>query len=180
MLNVSENRIEGKVNTSLYKSFSMVSEFRARKVFTNLLLISFVVFLIALFLPWTQNIRSKGYVTTLQPDQRPQTINSVIAGKMEKWFVREGDYVKKGDTILFLSEIKDEYFDPNLLERTEQQIKSKELSVQSYMNKIKSLDGQIDALLKTKSLKIEQAKNYIQQGKLSVQSDSVDLCFTLR
>jgi adhesin transport system membrane fusion protein len=175
MLNVSENRIEGKVNTSLYKSFSMVSEFRARKVFTNLLLISFVVFLIALFLPWTQNIRSKGYVTTLQPDQRPQTINSVIAGKMEKWFVREGDYVKKGDTILFLSEIKDEYFDPNLLERTEQQIKSKELSVQSYMNKIKSLDGQIDALLKTKSLKIEQAKNYIQQGKLSVQSDSVDL-----
>ncbi len=175
MLNVSENRIEGKVNTSLYKSFSMVSEFRARKVFTNLLLISFVVFLIALFLPWTQNIRSKGYVTTLQPDQRPQTINSVIAGKMEKWFVREGDYVNKGDTILFLSEIKDEYFDPNLLERTEQQIKSKELSVQSYMNKIKSLDGQIDALLKTKSLKIEQAKNYIQQGKLSVQSDSVDL-----
>ena len=175
MLNVSENRIEGKVNTSLYKSFSMVSEFRARKVFTNLLLISFVVFLIALFLPWTQNIRSKGYVTTLQPDQRPQTINSVIAGKMEKRFVREGAYVKKGDTILFLSEIKDEYFDPNLLERTEQQIKSKELSVQSYMNKIKSLDGQIDALLKTKSLKIEQAKNYIQQGKLSVQSDSVDL-----
>ena len=127
-----------------------------------------------MFLPWTQNIRSKGVVTTLQPDQRPQTINSIIAGKIEKWYVREGDFVKKGDTIMFLSEIKDEYFDPNLLSRTEQQIKSKELSVQSYMNKVNSLDQQIDALLKTKSLKSEQAKNYFKQAQLSVISDSVD------
>ena len=175
MLNVSKNRIEGKVAINNYQSFKMMGNFKASKIFSKLLIISFIVFLIAMLLPWTQNIRSKGYVTTLQPDQRPQTINSVIAGKMEKWFVREGDFVNKGDTILFLSEIKDEYFDPNLLERTEQQIKSKELSVQSYMNKINSLDGQIDALLKTKSLKMEQAKNYIKQGNLSVQSDSVDL-----
>jgi len=175
MLNVSKNRIEGKVKIENYQSFSMVSNYNASKIFSKLLIISFTVFLIVLFLPWTQNIRSKGYVTTLQPDQRPQTINSVIAGKMEKWFVKEGDYVTKGDTILFLSEIKDEYFDPNLLLRTEEQIKSKELSVQSYMNKVNSLDSQIDALLKTKTLKEEQAKNYIRQAELSVQSDSVDL-----
>jgi multidrug resistance efflux pump len=175
MLNVSKNRIEGKVNTKMYKSFSMVGNLKASKVFSKLLIISFAVFLVAMFLPWTQNIRSSGYVTTLQPDQRPQTINSIIAGKIEKWYVKEGDFVKKGDTILFLSEIKDEYFDPNLLSRTEQQIKSKELSVQSYMSKINSLDSQIDALLKTKSLKGEQAINYLKQAELSVLSDSVDL-----
>lgn len=175
MLNLSKNRIEGKIDTSNYHSFSMLSDYRAQKVFSRLLIVSFGVFIIVLFLPWTQNIRSRGYVTTLQPDQRPQTINSVIAGKMEKWFVREGDYVNKGDTILFISEIKDEYFDPNLLSRTEEQIKAKELTVKSYMNKVNSLDSQIDALLKTKDLKIKQAKNYIQQAQLKVQSDSVDL-----
>lgn len=174
MLNVSKNRIDGKVNTKNYKAFSMVSDYKASKVFTKLLIISFTVFLIVLFLPWTQNIRSSGQLTTLQPDQRPQTINSIIAGKIEKWYVKEGDFVNKGDTILFLSEIKDEYFDPNLLSRTEEQIKSKELSVQSYMSKINSLDSQIDALLKTKSLKGEQAKNYVKQAQLSVLSDSVD------
>jgi hypothetical protein len=33
--------------------------------------------------------------------------------------------VKKGDTILQISEIKDEYFDPLLVERTEQQMSAK-------------------------------------------------------
>ena len=175
MLNISKNRVEGKVNTKSYVSFSMLGNNKVSNTFSKLLIVSFLIFIIVLFLPWTQNIKSKGYVTTIQPDQRPQTINSIIAGKMEKWFVREGDFVEKGDTILFLSEIKDEYFDPNLLSRTEEQIKAKELTVQSYMSKVSSLDNQIDALLKTKSLKTEQAKNYIQQAKLSVKSDSVDL-----
>jgi len=175
MLNVSKNRIEGKINKTTFSSFSMINSYKATKVFSRLLTISFLLLLVALLLPWTQNIRSKGYVTTLKPDQRPQTINSVIPGKIEKWFVREGDYVQKGDTILFLSEIKDAYFDPNLLSRTEEQIKSKELSVKSYMNKVGALDSQIDALLKTKKLKTEQGFNYIQQAKLKVQSDSVDL-----
>lgn len=175
MLNLSTNRIDGKINTKEYISFSKAIDYKAARVFTRILLVSFFVLLILVFLPWTQNIRSKGYITTLQPDQRPQTINSVIAGKIEKWFVKEGDFVNKGDTILFISEVKDEYFDPELLSRTEDQIKSKELSVRSYMDKINSLDTQIDALLQTKKLKTEQANNYIKQAQLKILSDSVDL-----
>lgn len=175
MLNISENRIEGKINTGKYSSFSMVKNYQSITVLSKVLIVAFVVTFLVMFLPWTQNIRSRGYVTTLQPSQRPQTINSVIAGKIEKWFVREGDYVNKGDTILFISEIKDDYFDPDLLSRTEEQIKSKELSVKSYMEKVNSLDAQIDALLQTKKLKTEQAKNYIKQAQLKVLSDSVDL-----
>ena len=93
-----------------------------------------------MLLPWTQNIRSRGQVTTLKPDQRPQTIHSIIAGRIEKWYVQEGDMVKKGDTILFVSEIKDEYFDPNLLSRTQEQLESKEMSVKSYMEKVPCWD----------------------------------------
>ncbi|MCB9335852.1 MAG: HlyD family efflux transporter periplasmic adaptor subunit [Flavobacteriales bacterium] len=175
MLNISKNRIEGKVIINQYTSFSMLKNYSSITVLSKVLLASFIAILFILFLPWTQNIRSRGYVTTLQPDQRPQTINSVIAGKIEKWFVREGDFVNKGDTILFISEIKDDYFDPNLLSRTEEQIKAKELAVKSYMEKVNSLDAQIDALFQTKKLKIEQAKNYIKQSQLKVLSDSVDL-----
>ena len=176
MLNISQNNsIEGKLDINKYRSFGMVKEYRAGKIFSRLLIISFLIFVIALFLPWTQNIQSKGYVTTLQPEQRPQTINSIIAGRIDKWFVTEGDFVEKGDTILFISEIKDEYFDPALLSRTEQQIKAKELTVDSYMEKVKALDNQIDALLKTKNLKTEQAINYVRQAELKVVSDSMDL-----
>lgn len=175
MLNISKNGIEGKIKTEKFQSFSMLKSYKASRLFTRLLIAAFFLFIIILFLPWTQNIRSKGYVTTLYPDQRPQTINSIIAGRIEKWFVSEGNYVKKGDTILYLSEIKSEYFDPQLLSRTEEQIKAKELAVNSYMEKVKALDNQIDALLQTKKLKIQQAKNKIKQAEFKIQSDSIEL-----
>ena len=94
MLNLSTNRIDGKINMKEYISFSKATDYKAARVFARILLVSFFVLLMLVFLPWTQNIRSRGYITTLQPDQRPQTINSVIAGKIEKWFVKEGDFAR--------------------------------------------------------------------------------------
>ena len=125
MLNVTRNSIKGKIDKRLFRSFSMVKDYRAGKIFSKWLTIFFLLPIIILFLPWTQNIRSRGYVTTLRPDQRPQTTNPIIAGRIENWYVREGDFVNKGDTILFISEVKDQYFDPQLLSRTEEQIKTK-------------------------------------------------------
>ena len=49
-----------------------------------------IALLIILFLPWTQNIRARGNVTTLRQEQRPQELNSIIPGKITKWFVKEG------------------------------------------------------------------------------------------
>lgn len=174
MLNISPNKIEGKVETSKFRSFAMVKDYYAGKIFTRLIAIFFALFILALFLPWTQNIRSTGMVTTLQPDQRPQTVNSIISGRIEKWYVREGNYVNKGDTILYISEVKDDYFDPELLSRTQEQITSKSSSLNSYSGKINALDNQLEALLRTKELKLEQAKNYIRQIELKIQSDSID------
>ena len=68
-----------------------------------------VIIVILLFLPWTQNIRARGTVTTLRQEQRPQQVNSIIGGRVDKWYVKEGDHVNKGDTIVMLSEIKADY-----------------------------------------------------------------------
>ena len=134
-----------------------------------------LLILIVLFLPWTQNIAGKGYLTTLKPDQRPQTIQSPIPGRIEKWFVREGDYVKAGDTILFISEIKNEYQDPDLVNRTGQQIRAKSQSVLSYEDKVNQLDQQIRSQQMELNLKLEQARNKLYQAKLKVKSDSIEL-----
>ncbi len=174
MLNISKNSVSGKINPHSYNSFGLVGDYKYRKIFSRIMVGSMLLVILVSFLPWTQNIRSRGYVTTLQPSQRPQLINAVIPGRIEKWFVREGDFVSKGDTIMFLSEIKDDYFDPNLLLRTEEQIKAKESTVRSYMEKVNALDVQIDALLKTQELKSKQAQNYVRQMKLKIQADSID------
>lgn len=112
-----------------------------------------IIGLIALFLPWTQNISGSGSVTTLKPNQRPLSIQSVISGRLEKWYVQEGDYVKKGDTILFISEIKEEYMDPNLVQNTENQMNAKKQSLLSYGSKVTTLEGQIEAIEREKSFK---------------------------
>ena len=174
MLNISSNPLKTNLKKGKFSSLDHVeSKESSRKLIRVITGFGILGFLI-LFLPWTQNIRSRGDVTTLKPNQRQQSIHSVIPGRIEKWFVQEGDNVKKGDTILFLSEVKDDYFDPQLLSRTEEQLKAKEMSVNSYMEKVKSLDNQIDALSQTGRLKYQQAENKLKQANLKVISDSMD------
>ncbi|MGB3151231.1 MAG: biotin/lipoyl-binding protein, partial [Maribacter sp.] len=139
MLNISRNSINKQVDLKGYISTNRVFHQRYYKHFNRFLKGFGIMILILFFLPWTQNVTGKGYLTTLKPDQRPQTIQSPIPGRIEKWYVQEGDYVKKGDTILFISEIKNEYFDPNLVSRTGDQIRAKSASVVSYEGKVNAL-----------------------------------------
>ncbi len=158
-----------------FKSAEKVFHRRHYKYFNRFLKVFAGIVFVAIFLPWTQTISGNGFLTTLTPDKRPQTIQSAIPGRIEKWFVREGDYVNKGDTILHISEVKSEYFDPQLLSRTERQLDAKELSVGSYKEKIKALETQAVALTRELSLKTEQAQNKLKQARLKVISDSIDL-----
>lgn len=175
MLNISHNQLNKKVSLDRFKSAQRVFHERDYKHFNRFLLAFAIVGFLILFLPWTQNINGNGFLTTLKPDQRPQTLQSPIPGRIEKWYVQEGDYVKKGDTILFISEVKNEYFDPDLVARTGQQIKAKTASVNSYGGKVKALQNQISALSNERGLKLEQAQNKLLQSRLKVQSDSIDL-----
>lgn len=173
MFNISPHKINDlKIVKEKFPSLDRVEKLKSGKVLLRLIAIVFVLFFLIMFLPWTQNIQSRGIVTTLRPEQRPQTIQSMISGRIEKWYIREGDFVKKGDTVLFISEIKNEYLDPDLLGRTDNQLKAKEGTVNSYNNKISALNNQIGALHNTSTLKRKQAENKWQQANLMVLSDS--------
>ncbi len=175
MLNISKYRLNKEEDLSKFDSMKFVN-FKNRYITFNKIMTAIgIVFLVFMFLPWTQNVRGSGFVTTLDPSQRPQSIQSAIPGRIEKWYVGEGDEVKKGDTIVFISEIKSEYLNPQLLERTQAQITSKNFSQSSYTEKVQQLTNQIIALRKERKLKLEQTKNKLEQAKLQVKSDSIDL-----
>lgn len=175
MLNISKNKIQDTAPFSGAKSLVTTLPNKESRKRLKILGWMIVVFFLMLFLPWTQNIRSKGMVTALRPDQRPQTIHSIIAGRIEKWYVAEGDFVAAGDTILRISEIKDEYFDPLLLPRTQQQVDAKANAAESYGEKVGALENQISALEQNNILKLQQARNYLKIAELKVQSDSMEL-----
>jgi multidrug resistance efflux pump len=135
-----------------------------------------VLFMLSvLFLPWTQNIQTTGYITTLYQDQRPQEINSPIPGKIQKWYVKEGDYIKKGDTILVISEIKEDYLDPNLINRTREQVQAKKEAVSNYQGKISTASSQIAALSEARKLKILQLQNKAAQLENKLKGEKAEL-----
>ncbi|MDX5444096.1 MAG: HlyD family secretion protein, partial [Hymenobacteraceae bacterium] len=135
----------------------------------------FLILVLCLFLPWTQNIRATGTLTALTPQDRPQTIQSTIAGRIEKWHVQEGQFVKKGDTIVSLSEIKDKYFDPNLLQRLDEQVDAKQASADATAQKAEAMEQQIQALREGLVFSLQKARNKVIQTRLKLQSDSMDV-----
>jgi len=146
-------------------------ESNIRKWFWIILLILAVV----LILPWTQNIRTSGTITTLYQDQRPQQLNSIIPGRIIKWWVKEGDFVKKGDTIVQLADIKDDYLDPQLIQRTEEQLDAKQQKIVFYQEKISATKNQIQAMESSRDLKFNSLDNKMQQIRRKMLSDSAEV-----
>ncbi len=174
-MNYLDTRIEDLARKDANSAFNLVYRI-TRKSKVRYWLMGILILLISLlFLPWTQNIRARGSVTTLRQEQRPQELNTIIPGKVVKWHIKEGDYVKKGDTIMQLAEIKDDYLDPNLLNRTREQLTAKEMSIESYKSKAGTADMQISALSQGKELKISQIENKLRQQRMKVQGDSMEM-----
>lgn len=173
MLNLSKNNRVNNLNDQsiLFKTLKTPN---AGKVLAKVLMTVTLFFFVLLFFPWQQNIRGKGKLTAFSPSQRPQSVETAIAGRISSWKVSEGEFVNKGDTILMLSEVKDKYFDPELLRRTQDQIDAKRGSIASKREKATALKNQIEALESLLVAKRKQAINKLQQSKFKLASDSVD------
>ncbi len=173
MKNVLDNIDEetGKKYSAYNSIYSVDIESRIKNIFWGL----FFVLIFILFVPWTQNINTSGIVTTQFQEQRPQQINSIIPGKIIKWWVKEGDFVQKGDTIVELADTKDDYLDPRLIERTNDQLIAKKQKVEFYDNKITNIKGQIIAIEEGFKLKEAAIRNKIQQLERKILIDSAEL-----
>ncbi|UPT67068.1 MAG: HlyD family secretion protein [Sphingobacteriales bacterium JAD_PAG50586_3] len=178
MLNLSKNSVEIQNRGIGTKSLELVTTPNSGKTLSRILVALFVMAVLLLFVPWQQNINGHGALTALSPADRPQTLQSPIGGRIDKWHKQEGDYVKKGDTIITISEIREKYLDPDILKRLSEQIGFKKQSIDANENKAISYSKQIEALIKSRDYKLQQALNKIKQAKLKVQSDSIDLVAT--
>ncbi len=123
-----------------------------------LTLVGFMIILIVA--PWIQNVSGSGIVTSFSPDQRPQTIDALIDGRIEKWYVQEGDYVKKGDTIVVLRDIDTKFLDPKFRER-QQVIRDNEVA-----------EAQLEVLMAKQ--KVLQAKQKLLAAEATVTNANID------
>ena len=172
MLKISENSIENRVREKSLLFKTLKTPDAGKKVAKILLIITFAFFIL-LFLPWQQNIRGKGMLTAFDPSKRAQLVQSTIAGRIQNWNVIEGQYVQEGDTILTLVEIKDKFFDPDLLPRTLGQIDAKKQGIEAKRLKAENYEQQVRLLNQQLDLKINMARNKLKQTRFKLISDSI-------
>lgn len=175
MLNITTKSITAQIDKSSLKSYNNLKQRSSSKYIIRILLVLLLIFVISLFLPWTQNIRSKGYVSTLNPYDKPQNIQALIGGKIKEWYVTEGDIVAVGDTIAILSEAKAEYLDPELLDNTKAQELAKSQSADAYLAKSQFLTEQLIAIENNRDSKFNQLEIKQKQLDLEIKSAASDL-----
>lgn len=172
MLNITHISVSKYIDRSKFKSFKHLEKRTHTRFLPRILIGMFIIFVASMFLPWTQNIRSTGQVSTLNPYDKPQNIQSLIGGKIDQWYVKEGDIVSIGDTIVKLTEAKAEYLDPNLLNNTKQQQEAKLKSVDAYASKQKFLSEQLVAVAELQKTKLQQLD--IKQQQINIEITSID------
>lgn len=163
------------MNTTGFNAYNFVYRQEKQSSIRYWLVGLLAVFILLLFLPWTQNIRARGNVTAWRQEDRPQEINSIIGGRIVKWYVKEGDFVQKGDTLAQLAEVKVDYLDPELVGRTREQLEAKEMTVDYYSSKVQTAESQIGALQNALSIKLNQVQNKTRQQRVKVESDSMEM-----
>lgn len=166
MLNLSTNSVKNKLPHDNLYSLRSLNTPMAGKILARWLLGMGIFFLIILFLPWQQNIHGTGQVTALSPSNRPQTVQTIIAGRIQDWKIKEGQMVEKGDTIAIISEVKEKYFDPKMLLRLREVIQSKEKSLGSKDLKARALKRQVSALEEGMKIKMEQSRAKLEAERV--------------
>jgi adhesin transport system membrane fusion protein len=174
MLNISNKKIPSNWAAEEFQALRTMNSAKNGRVLARWLIGILVVMFGCLFLPWQQNISGKGKLTALDPAQRPQEIHTAIAGRIMSWKVREGQYVNRGDTIVSLAEIKDDYFDPDLIKRLEEQLSAKENSIYATRDQVKAIEKQLVALESGLRFSLQKSRNKVKQSRLKVVSDSTD------
>ena len=175
MLNISLESISAHIKNSDYKTFKNLESRTNSRWLLKVFITVFILFILSLFLPWTQNIRTNGSVTTLNPYDKPQNIQSLIGGKIDNWYIKEGDIVSIGDTIAILSEAKEDYLDPQILNNTKEQQEAKLKSADANLNKRNFLSEQLVSIGELRDAKLEQLKIKKSQIELKIATAALEL-----
>jgi len=175
MLEISNEKIDYReINEKVYSLKTLSPPKNARRL-AYILVILFTMLIGVLFLPWQQNINATGKVTALRPADRPQLVQSTIAGRIKEWRILEGQFANKGDTLVVITEVKADYFDPELLKRLQEQVDAKKQGLEANQGKVQALEQQINALRSAQRFSLDKASNKYRQARLKVISDSTNL-----
>jgi adhesin transport system membrane fusion protein len=135
--------------------------------------------LLALFAPWRQNVSGAGQVAAFAPVDRPQDVQSPVAGRVVEVFVQEADLVDAGDPLVRIVDI-----DPEKIARIETKVEAArqdlaltEQNVETYRGQMGILESARDLAIDAYQARIEGARERVRSAEQSRISAEADLAF---
>lgn len=143
----------------------------ARVVFFMLVLSALVLY----FVPWQQTIVGSGEVSVFSPNDRPQTVEAQIPGRISKWFVQEGQVVSAGEVIAEIEDIDSKFLDPNLVKTIERQNDALKGSLTAEQSRLTKIQTQITQVEGSRNQQLRNAKERVRQSKNRVNAAKASL-----
>ena len=131
-----------------------------RRLARLLLWILLSVLLLLALTPWQQNIRGVGRVIAFAPEERQQTIEATVEGRIKAWSVREGTHVKAGARI---GEIRD--YDPTFQSRISHELALLGQRIDVAAARISAFESQEALASRSRVMAIEGAQHRIQMAR---------------
>lgn len=131
-----------------------------RKLARNLVWFLVLVLLLLALTPWQQNIQGVGRVVAYAPQERQQTIEATIEGRIVSWGVQEGSEVKAGSLI---GEISD--YDPELPRRIAQELTTLDQRMDVIRIRIQALEDQTKLAENSKEMALLAAEARIRMAE---------------
>jgi len=152
---------------------------QSHRMFFRIVIVTLIATVLAMLLPWQQFVEGKGEVTAFAPSDRPQEVPTIIGGRIVEWYVGEGEGVTKGQPILRIAEVKDDYLDPRTIDRYNEQLTGKSAAVSSKRDKVRQLETQISMLQQNLTLSEQKARTKVAQYEAETRAAVIDSATSL-
>ena len=136
-----------------------------RRIAVILLTLTGAVAAALVWIPWQQTIVSSGEVMVFSVNDRPQTVEAQIPGRLVEWRVEEGQAVREGDIIARLADTDSKFLDDQQAKRLlAQQVALKEQKGRAS-ERVGRLTAQVGSLSQSREAAISTARQRVQQAR---------------
>jgi multidrug resistance efflux pump len=109
--------------------------------------------------PWQQSITGTGRVVAFAPVERQQSIDAPVDGRVMRWYVVEGETVKKGQPIVDITDN-----DPEIMNRLQSERASLVDTIRAGARREKSLEDRIKGLEDARTTGVAAARARVQMA----------------
>ncbi len=124
-----------------FKSLELVRQHPVVRRYVRITLGIFAVFFLILLLPWEQTAKGVGTLTAFDPRERDYRISATVDGFIDTFYVKENQFVKKGDKLFRMRDLDAEY-ENRLLSIRQKSIQKHENTLLKLKNLKENLESQ--------------------------------------